>query len=456
MDRFLDYIKDNFPVDLEISENNDRIVHRETDTIIIEQVNNRIIFHLLDMNNDGNFRDLYQKLKRISIPCDFDFTKLITRGYKISLYGIVSELLDINRNNTEEIKITSHKRRLIFRNNIIELGLETFEELHQTAEDINKRGKSARNSLMNYLININTERFKGTLKKNKTYYNKGDFAFQTHKLNIDSKTKKDFERFLDNSDIESLQKLSEKMIKLEVFETDFIKGLDEYFIKQKLQEIISLGREILKLKSEDIKTNKAKEISKKLKENGEIKQLESFWQVYFEKYLLHLIFSYRELIPKVKFNIDNEDKYPDFIGINHYWGVDIIEIKHHLLPVLRYDSSHKNYAFSSYLSNAIIQSMNYMDALIQQKMKETQFRKISDELNNSILNKNIHRPTAIIIISSKDKLIKKNGKISEEELKKIDRDFTKLRNSLNNIKILTFDEILDMADNYQSNIFNQK
>src|SRR5690606_18269027 len=116
---------------------------------------------------------------------------------------------------------------------------------------------------------------------------------------------KEFVKYLNESDIKSLQKLSEKLIKLEVFEPDFIKGLDNYFIKQKLQEIISLGREILDLKSDDIKTTTAKKVSKKISPDKEIKQLESFWQVYFQKYLLHLIFSYRELFPKIKFSVDS-------------------------------------------------------------------------------------------------------------------------------------------------------
>lgn len=148
-----------------------------------------------------------------------------------------------------------------------------------------------------------------------------------------------------------------------------------------------------------------------------------------------------------------KENIPIFLGINHYWGVDIIEIKHHLLPVLRYDKSHNNYAFSSDLSKAIIQTMNYMDALIQEKVKSK--TRLYNELDNSVLNKNVHRPRGVIIISSKDKLVKSNKTLSEDELNKIERDFTKLRNSLNNIQILTFDEILDMADNYQSNIFKE-
>lgn len=453
MNRYLDYLKDSFELEFQINDENSRIIHTETNTIIAEKDGNRIIFNLYKFNNDDNtFSFKYKFLKRVSIPSDFDYQKILINRYKITYYSIISGLLNFNENEIEEIKIVNYKNRLKTDDKIIEIGTDKLTELKDASKKINDKGNSTKSSMVSYLINSQLSNFNGIPKKSTTYYNPDDFAFQTTKLNIDNKTnKKDFEKYLSEKDIKALQKLTDKLIKLEVFEPDFIKGLDEYFIKQKLQEIINLGREILSLKSDDITTAKAKEISSKLKEKGQIKQLESFWQIYFEKYLLHLIFSYRELFPKVKFEVDSEKKYPDFLGINHYWGVDIIEIKHHLLPILRYDKSHKNYAFSSDLSKAIIQTMNYMDALIQEKIKnKTEFY---NELEGSVLNKNVHRPRGLIIISSKDKLVNTNKTLTQDDVNKIERDFTKLRNSLNNIQILTFDEILDMADNYQSNIF---
>ena len=457
MEEYLDYIESSFELEFHINDENSQVLHTATNTIIVEKDRNRIVFHLYKYNQEkSEFEYKYKSLKKISIPSGAEFDKILISRYKVNFYPIISGLLNFDNNHTEELKIVNYKNRLKIENEIVEIGTDKLEDLLKTAKEINGKGNNSRSSLVNFLVNSNTANFNGAPKKNTTYYNAGDFAFQTVRLNSDNKsTKKEFEKYLSELDIKSLQKLTEKFIKLEVFETDFIKGLDDYFIKQKLQEIIALGREILSLKSEDIKTAKAKEISEKLRPKEEIKQLENFWQVYFQKYLLHLIFSYRELYPKVKFTIDAEKKYPDFLGINHYWGVDIIEIKHHLLPVLRYDASHKNYAFSSDLSKAIIQSMNYIDALIQEKMTKKYKTELFNELDNSILNKNIHRPTAIIIISSKDKLVKTSKKLTLDDLDKIERDFTKLRNSLNNIKILTFDEILDMADNYQSNIFNK-
>src|SRR5690606_35132563 len=137
-----------------------------------------------------------------------------------------------------------------------------------------------------------------------------------------------------------------------------------------------------------------------------------------------------------------------FIGVNHYGGVDIIEIKTHLKRALTKDPSHDNYAFSSEMSKAIIQTINYMDALIQEKIKKT---KAKEDLKGKILEGNIYRPEGLIIISSYDNLVK-GVKTTDSEFENVKRDFTKLRNGLNNISIITFDELLDMADNYKDNI----
>lgn len=112
------------------------------------------------------------------------------------------------------------------------------------------------------------------------------------------------------------------------------------------------------------------------------------------------------------------------------------------------DSSHDNYAFSSEMSKAIIQTINYMDALIQEKIKK---RTIREDIKGKILEGNIYRPRGIIIISSY-KYLASGVKETDKEFENVKRDFTKLRNGLNNIQIITFDEIINMADNYIRNI----
>lgn len=91
-----------------------------------------------------------------------------------------------------------------------------------------------------------------------------------------------------------------------------------------------------------------------------------------------------------------------------------------------------------------------MDAVVQKRFKNDPDEK---KITNMTEEENLYHPRGIIIISSDKKLTKiKLDKAKEECLK---RDFTKLRNSLQNIEILTFSEILQIADDYVKNIHSQ-
>jgi hypothetical protein len=271
-------------------------------------------------------------------------------------------------------------------------------------------------------------------------------------LNLNTKKKKaDFQKYLNEADISSLQDLFSALVGNEVFSSNFLRKLNDYFIREHLKEIIKTGKEIFNLGSTNLKTTKAKKVIGKVAEDKRtVRQLETLWQQYFEKYLLFLIFSYKGIFPKIELlDIEGDKKYPDFIGINHYNGVDVIEIKTHLKYALVYDRSHENFAFSAELSRAIIQTTNYMDAVIH-----TNFKNSGDKqkITNSTHEENLNRPRGIIIISSTDKLAKN---INHNNKAKIVRDFTKLRNSLHNIEILTFDEIINIAGDYLKNIVKE-
>jgi hypothetical protein len=319
------------------------------------------------------------------------------------------------------------------------------------AEIVNRQSNSYKDSVQRYLINdFSRKHLKKEIQK-KTTSKAGEFDFLVHRFNIETKkNKKDCLGYVNDLDVKSLQELVSLFIKLDLFNNEFIIRLDNYFIRKKLSKIISLGKDILKLKKDDLTTELGKCLIKRIDPTDKkIKQLETVWQKYFEQYLLYLIFTYKEIYPKIKLNSDAEKKYPDFIGVNHYNGVDIIEIKTHLTPALVWDNSHKNYAFSSELSKAIIQIMNYMDAIKARLFKEpADERKITETTNEE----NLYRPRGIIIISSKSKLVKG---IKRDE-KKMERDFTKLRGSLHDIEIITFDEIIDMAEYYKNRIVKDK
>jgi hypothetical protein len=371
-------------------------------------------------------------------------------GYSISYnYPVFQKILKIRDRGVNKIRVSKHFSKIQKRKNILSLPLEKYLAVKETANKIESQAKSSKDSLQRYLINNAIFDYLNIKVRPTTTVSRGDFEFYVDRFNLQSKKRKlDFEEFLSRNDIDALGEMLMSMIKKEVFPKDYLKKLDAYFIKENLERIIELGREIISLKSDDIKTKKAKSIAKKIGNGEEIHQMETLWQKYFEDYLLYLIFSYKKIIPKVELkDFQNIDNKPDFVGINHYGGVDVLEIKTHLKDVLVWDKSHKNFAFSSEMSKSIIQTINYMEGVSRLNFKYPKDER--DLIKESIEKENLYHPRGIIIISSKNKIFKGTKEIDNERLQ---RDFTKLRNSIQNIQILTFDEILDMAERYSENI----
>lgn len=364
-------------------------------------------------------------------------------------YYVLTRIFD----GVDVIKISEKYKKDIWKiKNILLLKPEKFSEIKSEINRINRKANASKNSLLLYLINQLKFDFLNEKIGKTTSFNKGDFEFQVHRFNLKTKTNKNnFKKYLNDLDIESLGQLFEKMLKKEVFSREYRTRLDNYFIKKSLENIIKLGWTILGLKSENVKTVKAKTVIKKVSVSS-ASQLESVWQKFFEDYLLYLFFSYKKILPKVELkNIDdNEKKYPDFIGVNHYDGVDIMEIKTHLKNILIWDDNHKNFAFSSEMSKAIIQTINYMDGISDSKFQKTKSGKELLEYLN--IDENLFRPRGIIIISSEKKICKNQDQLSPQQQAQLQRDFTKLRNSIHNIQIFTFDEILKIAERYIENI----
>jgi len=349
------------------------------------------------------------------------------------------------------IKVSDvYKKELEFKSKELLVRSGKLKEILKTIENINKKASSSKASLLNHLVNQSKFDFLNKKTKGTTSVIKGDFDFIVHRFNLATKnTKEDFQKYLDKNDIKSLSDLLDKMIRKEVFEEEYLRRLDNYFVKEKLEDALAIGKKILSIKTDSVKSVEIKILLKNIFKE-DIGQLETVWQKYFEKYLLYLFFSYKKIVPKVELkNLNNLDKqYPDFIGVNHYDGVDIIEIKTHLKNILVWDNSHKNFAFSPEMSKALIQTINYMDAISDHEFKKTKEKKSLLEYLN--VDENLCRPRGIIIISSIDKICK--SKLTEEQKSRLKKDFTKLRNSIHNIQIFTFNEILEIAEKYIENI----
>ncbi len=117
----------------------------------------------------------------------------------------------------------------------------------------------------------------------------------------------------------------------------------------------------------------------------------------------------------------------DIIPINIESFVDIIEVKLPNEDLFNFDESHSNYYAKSGLTKAIAQTQNYIFEL-ENKTKDKEYQE-----KNSC---KIIRPRGIVLFGS-------NRELNEEETKYL----RILNSSYHNIKIMTYQQLLDRAQN---------
>jgi len=439
---------------LNIIQNDQEISCTAGDILTTDGSNYTLTFQSFNTTN-RRYNDARKTYKSITFPNslkvnDYLYFRGNTGNYKLSNEKIFKNVINPKNKKVEKIIIIdSDLDELSYDSTqyVLTIPIPKFKEVMDVASKIHKKTSSYSNSVENYLSNQESKKFSNDAKLDTTAINKGEMKFAVDRLNLPTKrNKEDIFKYFDASDISSIEILVDKMLRFNAFSDDFTRKINDYFIKERLQDIIKVGREIITLGTTDLTTSKARAVIQKVEYLPSGKgSLEALWQEYFRKYLLFLIFSYKRIFPKIELtDIDDDKKYPDFIGINHYNGLDIIEIKTHLANVLNWDKSHKNFYFSAEISKAITQTKNYMDSIIRERFRNTTDK---TSITQSTEEENLYHPRAIIIISSFDRLTN-----YKKEPKKLQRDFTKLRNGLHDIEILTFDEILDIADEYIKNI----
>jgi len=451
----LEILLDTFAsVGLKLTKSNDELYYYiengNEEVKILETIGQESILHLVRFNDDQSIS--YQNgFKYLIFENNIDIKPFIY--FKENRYQLSGSWQFRRINNLEDdieklvIKSNYKQKRINKKSKSLTISPENYSTILADIWRVEGRAKSYRNSVRNYLLNDLTGSYSSRKIKDTTSLQKGEYNFITHRFNLKTKRKRsDYLKHLSLDDLSSLQDLFLRMVKNDVFDDKYLKKLNDFFRRENLKEIVDLGNEILGLGVTDLKTLKAKALVGKITDK-KIAKLEGLWQEYFEQYLLLLIFSYKSIHPKIKLNnTDSKKDYPDFIGVNHYNGLDVIEIKTHLKRALTYDASHDNFSFSSELSRAIIQTTNYMDQIIAENFKKSSDR---TKITSSIHEENLHRPRGIIIISSYANLA---SNMSDRDKEKVERDFTKLRNSLHNIQILTFDEILNTASDYLKNV----
>jgi hypothetical protein len=212
--------------------------------------------------------------------------------------------------------------------------------------------------------------------------------------------------------------------------------------KQSIKEIIKIGKELLKLTE-----NKAtiKSFSRNIL-GIERKSLESCWQLYFDKYLRVMLMNYKEFYPQSVFKemegYEKESR-PDFLAVDIYNNIDIIEIKTHRTILFRKENGRDSYYPSHDLNKSIFQLNKYLDL----KSSNIDTSKIEDEYTKSLIdNDKIYRPRGILVISSQDHIT--SDRTDDELSSRLEKEIKKLKTTYNNIDIILFDELIKNLDNY--------
>jgi class 3 adenylate cyclase len=164
-------------------------------------------------------------------------------------------------------------------------------------------------------------------------------------------------------------------------------------------------------------------------------QNEALWQQFLSEHILIFRNTYGEVLEKRSVSL--EGKFPDFMLIDPYSYLDIYEIKKPHTALLSYDNSRNNYYWSTDLSKAISQVENYAH----------QVNRHCDTLINDIrrskgLEVSIVRPRAYIIAGMR-------GQLTTTKMKD---DFRILNESLKNIDVILYDDLLENLEAFVKRI----
>ena len=164
------------------------------------------------------------------------------------------------------------------------------------------------------------------------------------------------------------------------------------------------------------------EYERKLKRSGS----EHIWQQFLRKHILLFLHSYAAVIEKQSVDIDG--KFPDFMLVDPYGYLDIYEIKKPQTTLLKHDSSRNNYYWAPEICKAMSQVEHYIDQTRHYRLEIAEKVRTKQGLPIKIV-----RPRGFIIAGTRSQL--DNDEMAE--------DFRVLNDSLKNIDVLFYDDLLE-------------
>ncbi len=162
---------------------------------------------------------------------------------------------------------------------------------------------------------------------------------------------------------------------------------------------------------------------------------ETTWQKFLSEYILVLRNSYGEVLEKESVSLSG--KYPDFMLIDPYSYLDIFEIKKPATNILKHDNSRNNYYWDTELSKAISQVENYL-----YQVQRNSSTLVEDIKKHKGIEVNIVRPRGYIVAGMRAQLTKT----------KMADDFRILNDSLKNIDVIFYDDLLNNLETFVKRI----
>ncbi len=227
---------------------------------------------------------------------------------------------------------------------------------------------------------------------------------------------KDVTKRLSAQDVDSLGKFFPRFLRQ--YE-DRIRGVDKLIAVSKNKraaEVVYVGKII-------------KEYERRLRASAHNEQA---WQDFLREYILIFNSNYANTLEKESISL--RGRYPDFLMIDAYNYLDIYEIKKPNTPLLRKDGSRGNYYWSTELAKAISQVENYI-AYAERNADTLQ----SEIKRHKGIEVRVMKPRGIIIAGTRAQL--KGSEIIEDNLRL-------LNNSLKNIEVILYDELLANLKNF--------
>ena len=188
---------------------------------------------------------------------------------------------------------------------------------------------------------------------------------------------------------------------------------------------------------ESVDTLVVDEAIKRFNENMKKYASESDWGKYIQQYLFLLETKYVKVIPELNLATCTWRKV-DFAYIDYQGYIDLFEIKKPSTQLLCKNTDRGNYYWHADAVKAIIQAEKYLFAC--ERKASILSEDIKRENNENV---EVVKPKAYLIIGSSRQLVNDNMK----------NDFRILRDSLKNIEIILYDELLERFKNLKKRTF---